>query len=226
MVRFGAASAAIAAVIVVAALTGCAPPAHGGHHHPHYTPTPGASASAVATPTPTPTATAASTLTIGPEGVGPFIIGTAIPTGGAGIVRVDPAGCNSDDTWGAWTAVNPIYKFEISTNGGHQYSPVFSFAVFDNSVPTITGLHAGDPAAAVATAYPHVDRTISGIDSTIYVINGTHGHLIIEVGKTDAHSVSLLNPGEAGKVISLRSELLADPVTSITNTDGYGNCHG
>ena len=219
--------AAIAGVVLVLALAGCAPAIHTAD--PTVPPAPGGTPTATATtPTPTPTATQAvpAGLTIGPDGIGPLVPGAAVPTGGAGVVRRDPAGCNTDDTWGAWTAVDPAFKFVVATTGGHQYAPIYSLGVFDRSVPTITGIHAGDTASQLLAAYPHFDATVPNDDTRLYVINGVHGHLIFEVGLTDAHSASELNPGEAGKVISIRSEPLADRVESIANTDGYSNCHG
>jgi hypothetical protein len=169
---------------------------------------------------------APAVLTIGPDGIGPLVPGAAVPTAGGGVVRRDPTGCNSDDTWGAWTAVDPAYKFVVATNGGHQYAPIYSLGVFDRSVPTTTGIHAGDTTSQLLAAYLHFNATVRNEDTKLYVINGVHGHLIFEVGLTDARSVSELNPGDAGKVISIRSEPLVDPVESIANTDAYGNCHG
>jgi hypothetical protein len=148
---------------------------------------------------PAPAAPTLASLTLSAEGLGPLIVGSAVPAS-AEIVRWDPAHCVEEGTGivegdpyaGAWLPIFPASPtptlgerppFTMMTADGFRDSPIREVTVWSAEVATAEGVRAGDGRAALFAAYPRFDEVVKGELSDVYAIDGIHGRLLFEVAK-------------------------------------------
>jgi hypothetical protein len=205
-------------IALLTLLAGCTPT---GGADPETSPPATETASPSVTPSATPTPEASGT-TITPDGIGDLVPSEPVPADTV-VATFDPAACNTDTNAGQWTNADPAYPFVVSTVDGESTSDVTSLGVFAPGVRTTTGIQVGSTGEELIAAYPSFDQTIPSYSTTIYVLNGVHGHLIIEVGLVGS---DLIEADQADRVMFMRAEPRTDEVRSIANGDGYGNCHG
>ncbi|MCU1441522.1 MAG: hypothetical protein JWP85_2519 [Rhodoglobus sp.] len=222
-------------LLVVVAVTGCRPGAD------RAAPTPSASgrstSSATAIPRPTPTSTpapvptkpAVADLVLTPDGLGPLVLGAVPPTTDPAldILVLDPAHCDAAyGDPGLWIAnYTGDAPFTVGVSEGGE---IFRIDTWMGPIPTDTGLTVGSPLSAVLAAYPGgFDNIItSGGLSDVYVVDGTHGRLLIEVAK-DGDLPGYWPPGEVDTVRYLLAIGLAGSGGPIAASDNVvGVCTG
>lgn len=179
----------VAAVIV---LTACTPVQH------QSAPTaPGA-------PTGSPTGSAAARpvlddLVLGPSGLGPLHVGSAVPVAaeGTAVVSWNATACVSTDLGitvtdpraGVWQARYPdiqqpdgnVAPFIVVTSDGGRTSPISAIRVWGGGIHTAKGIHVGSTRADVLAAYGSSAKTVHGGLSDVFILTGPTGSLSIEV---------------------------------------------
>ncbi|HEY5231898.1 MAG TPA: hypothetical protein VIJ11_13530 [Galbitalea sp.] len=210
---------AVGALALVVGVSGCAaavrPPAHSASTQP--TPAPPRSTLA---PTVAPFALTA-------DGLGPLRVGAPVPDDGTapGVVEFTPLTCTAEADGGAWVPTDRDQKFIVLTVGAHRSGAITSIGDFSSDISTAKGIHVGSSVDAVRSAYP--DATVMSNNSTdIYVVNGTLGHLIIEVTGSASAQAGMWPAAQQNLVYDMRAEPLGDAVHSVANTDAYGVCPG
>lgn len=219
----------LAAATIALLLAGCATEAPAPIADPP-------AATSTPTPTPEPTKPAIDELVISPDGLGTTVIGEApvVVDPALDIIVFDPAYCQEfvdegrlDDA-GKWIA---NYEPALS---GNAFEP-FSVAVQDDVVQivaigspdivTAEGIGLGSSRADVVAAYPDAEIT-HAFTSDLYVIDGEHGRLVIEIA-TDAITGSIDESAyPVDEVGSLR--VVDDSIEPVAwaNTEGgtFANC--
>ncbi|GAB3280136.1 hypothetical protein [Microbacterium lacusdiani] len=127
-------------------------------------------------------------LVISPAGLGPLALGQPVSGPGLEMVRETTEGC-AHPYWrtnDAYHAADGDYgggggpAFAIAADGGVQRIDVVSSAIH-----TPEGIRVGASLADVQSAYPSASRIDGGL-STLFVVAGDPGQLIVEVAGTDA----------------------------------------
>jgi hypothetical protein len=231
------------AVVIVAALAGCAPPHHDGSSS--HSPSSHASGHS-ATPTPAATRPQLVDLVLSTKGLGPLHLGAPVPSTPAplAIVAWDPAMCVSSETGivagapnaGAWAttfpdAVGPISEdrqapFILTTVGATRTGNVNLVWVWTVGIHTASGINVGSTLAEVNTAYPTFSRTIHGVLSDVYVMDAGTGSLSFEVSKQDSDDSGNYWPDDqVGKVLWMGATLPGAAIGPIAASDvGPSTC--
>lgn len=217
------------AVLAVLVLTSCAPRGEVADDPGATAPTPTAEASAPALEPPT-AKPALSELVIGPEGLGPLLIGSAPPSFGADLdvlVYVDDycATAFADGSAsepGLWVA---NYPEALANEADRPFGVwvadegIMRITVFKPGVLTERGIGVGSTRDEVLAAYPEgfSSNYEPAWTNVVYVVDGTTGHLLIEIADADTPT--------ANTVLSLTSAPLSDPITVTAGTDSsLGRC--
>ena len=218
MVRWGW-GAAVACLILVVSLTGCAPATITAE------PTHSAVVPATPTPTATPTPLTADQLEMSPDGLGPIIVGEPISAETAFLTSIvfnkkycDQVG-RSD-----WQGTDPATSsFGLEIAGKTASSPVSAIGANSPQVRTTAGINIGSTRSDVTAAYPAPTSVVHGRGSDLYITRGTHGQLSIEVADSDYQGDS--RGGLPDTVISMTVWSLSVTPSGFVDSDGaVGGC--
>jgi hypothetical protein len=229
----------VAATLVVA-LTACDLTGGGlGPSGPDVTPTP--EGTDVVAPTAEGTAPPAiDELVLTPEGLGTLVVGEeAAPGEPDDMVVYDPEFCTDARTgldagtsagdefaglwvpielYGAWQAGYVSSSFAVAVDG----TTLWQIRVDDELIPTDEGIRIGDFDDAVTAAYPGA-AVIDNDISELFVVQGTHGKLVVEVAR-DSGSYQWTG-AQADRVISLMTISNAtEPFAVAATGGGPGAC--
>ncbi|WP_146134396.1 hypothetical protein [Glaciihabitans tibetensis] len=181
-------------------------------------------------------------LIVSADGLGPITLGSSWEPENAdtAIARWNPTYCldrglaeDKGAPEGGWEA---NYQ-DVATPAGSSLRKPFvlsgtapdsitSVLVYSADITTPEGIHVGSSREEVLAAYPTFDQVTPGTMADVYVINGTHGRLVIEVAAaiTDAGPGDWA-PGVENTVLWMRVAPLNDqPVGSLAGSDSGGNC--
>ncbi|HEX4444044.1 MAG TPA: hypothetical protein VHZ81_10775 [Galbitalea sp.] len=213
--------AAVAAVILVVSLAGCAP----------ATITAEPTRSAVLTPTPTqtpapiPTPLTPDQLEMSPDGLGPIIVGEPISAETAFLTSIsfndkycDQVG-RSD--WQGTDLTTSAFSLEVA--GTTASSPVSAIGAASPQIRTAAGIRIGSTRSDVTTAYPSPTSVMHGRGSDLYITRGSHGQLSIEVADSDYQGDN--RGGLPNTVISMTVWSLSVTPSGFVNSDvSIGGC--
>jgi hypothetical protein len=186
---------------------------------------------------------ALSELVVSPDGLGPLLIGSPVPADGAGslMAQWEPNYCEGlggvvegQPYAGAWQSAYPVATndavgdrdpFGVITIDGLRDGATAAINVWSPELTTAEGIHAGSTIDELFAAYPVFDETVQSYASTIYVINGSTGRLMFEVGTTDETSDLADYWGDlSNTVLWMRIVVVATPPHGIAGGDGGGPC--
>lgn len=215
----------VIALAAISMLAGCStfPQASG----PTETATPSA------TPSPAPTKPALSQLVVGPAGLGPLRLGSPVPAESTATAvvdyRADACGAESENPGlGLWL---PSYPGEEAAHGGQgpfsvqteddaREGAISKIWVWSSKIATSTGVHPGSLLAEVEAAYPSPSSVIRGTFTSLYVIDGTSGRMVIEV----ADDAAYWGADEDGRVVWIGVQPITEQAGSIAGTDAASGC--
>jgi len=218
------------AVVLALALAGCAPAVHPHHHQTHA-----AGPTASVTPTPSPTKPALADLVLSPDGLGDVAINQPVPSSTL-LFTFDPTKCVSAETGiaagspdaGAWTATYPPVDpsnpqqapFILVDRPQNLTGTVTTIWVWSPGVHTAAGIQVGSTRAQLLAAYPHPDAVEHGAISDVYVIDGSVGHLVMEVARTDSGDPGYWPADQVDTVLWMGAVAPGGDARAIAGTDG------
>ena len=220
---------------LLVALTAC-DPTGGGPAPSGSDGTPTTEETDVAAPTAEGTAPPAiDELVLTPEGLGSLVVGEdAAPGEPDDMVVYDPEFCTDARTgldsgtgpgdefaglwvpielYGAWQAGYLSSSFAVAVEG----TTLWQIRVGDEFIPTDKGVRIGDLDEVVTAAYPDAEVIDNDI-SDLFVIQGTHGKLVIEVARDSGEYQ--WPPFDADRVISLITISNATEPFAVAGTGG------
>lgn len=230
--------ALLAATTLVVALTACGLTGGALPGGADETPTP--EETAVEGPTDDAGPPAIDELVLTPEGLGSLVVGeNAAPGEPDDMVVYDPEYCTDARTgldsgtmpgdefaglwvpielYGAWQAGYVSSSFAVAVEG----TTLWQIRVDDELIPTDAGVRIGDLDEVVTAAYPGAP-TIDNDISELFVIQGTHGKLVVEVARDSGEYQ--WSGSDADRVISIMTISNAtEPFAVAATGGGPGAC--
>lgn len=218
-------------------LAGCGAPAG---ESPEETPAPGATEPSTESPAPEePTAPTLETLRIGPDGLGPLLLGQAPEDDAdAGVVHLDATACtdartgfdlgiDEDSILAPLWVANDAFVVGGEAAFGVHVGPsgvVERIDLWNDEVSTETGTRVGDLASDALAAYPDAEL-LTGDLSDVIVVRGEVGILLIEIARErDIFDVPYWTPDRVDRVLAIIASLGDEPFSTAGSDNIAGGC--